>query len=64
MPRNNRSCRIQQSDETIEIRKTRKELSMKLTCQNRTPEIYPDNCITVCPVSDTCTINSMAQGGV
>jgi hypothetical protein len=37
---------------------------MKLTCQNETPELYPDNCATDCPVPDDCTLNSMAQGGV
>ena len=37
---------------------------MKLTCNNGTPELYPDNCATDCPEPDTCTLNSMAQGGV
>jgi hypothetical protein len=37
---------------------------MKLTCQNMTPELYPDNCATECPVPDDCTLNTMAQGGV
>jgi hypothetical protein len=37
---------------------------MKLTCQNMTPELYPDNCATDCPVPDDCTLNTMAQGGV
>jgi hypothetical protein len=37
---------------------------MKLTCQNMTPELYPDNCATECTIPDDCTLNSMAQGGV
>jgi hypothetical protein len=37
---------------------------MKLTCTNGTPELYPDNCVTQCPVPDSCALNSMAQDGV
>jgi len=37
---------------------------MKLTCNNGTPELYPDNCATDCPEPDTCALNCLAQGGV